>query len=190
MKYILLLSSLLIVASGSFAQQLPALQGIGTTGGFAIDTNGGVNFSVSYTVGEMAAVTTDTTPGGVPIQLGNGQTFNFLTQGFEQPVSFLTGLIDLETGDFGSFVIYPNPAVDYFSFGFQLPAPGKVSIELHDELGRLIESKYTMNYTGGQVVDRRYITAVAAGTYMVSLTFTGSSDGVVHVLSKKLVVVK
>jgi hypothetical protein len=187
-KYFYLLLLLFAGASSCFAQQRDTLlQGIGTTGGFAIDSVAG--FSLSYTVGEMSAVVTDSTPGDNPIAAGVNN-FNYLTQGFQQPDDFPTGLIDLEAGEYGSFVVYPNPAVDYFYFGFEFPAPGKVSIVLYDELGQRISTLFNMNYASGKVVNTSNIGTIAAGSYLVSLIFTSASDGATHIISDKLVVVK
>jgi hypothetical protein len=190
MKYFFLLSLLVITCLQGTAQvtQTP-LQVIGTTGGYALDTSDGSNFSLSYTVGEISAVVTDTTPGDVAIPVGDNN-FNYLTQGFQQPEDFPTGLIDLEAGAYGSFVVYPNPAVDYFYFGFEFPVPGQVSIVLYDELGQRIASIFNMNYANGKVVNMGNTATIAAGSYLVSLIFTSASDGVSHVISDKLVVVK
>src|SRR5882757_1716137 len=89
---------------------------IASTGGFS---SSGTN-SLSYTVGEMTMVQTFSANG------------NILTQGFQQPNDNVTGLIDLTQDEFGSFVVYPNPAVDNMWFGFQLPEAGKVQITLYD----------------------------------------------------------
>jgi len=93
---------------------------IASTGGFTSNANG----SLSYTVGEMTMVQTFTANG------------NILTQGFQQPEDNLTGLIDITQDEFGSFVVYPNPAVDNLWFGFQLPEEGKVQIALYDAIGQ------------------------------------------------------
>jgi len=109
MRNILLLLTIVAAPFIASAQMLTPTV-IASTGGFSSNANG----SLSYTVGEMTMVQTFSANG------------NILTQGFQQPNEVLTGLIDLTQGQFGSFVVYPNPAVDNMWFGFQLPEAGKV----------------------------------------------------------------
>src|SRR5437899_12474793 len=105
---------LTLIAFGALASNAQSLSPtvIASTGGFSSNANG----SLSYTVGEMTMVQTFSANG------------NILTQGFQQPNENVTGLLDITKDDFGSFVVYPNPAVDNVFFGFQLPEAGKVQI--------------------------------------------------------------
>jgi hypothetical protein len=145
---------------------------IASTGGFS--TNGGN--SLSYTVGEMTMVQTFT---------GGG---NILTQGFQQPndTGTINGLLSVTQDEFGSFVVYPNPAVDNFYYGFQLPEAGKVNIVLYNELGQKTADILTTNYESGKQVNQTNVSGVAAGIYFVSMIFTSNTDGKTHVTTKKL----
>ena len=47
---------------------------------------------------------------------------NILTRNFQQPsAENLKGMINIKEEKFGSFVVYPNPAVDNLSYVFHLP---------------------------------------------------------------------
>ncbi len=168
---------LLLVVAG-FAANAQSLTPtvIASTGAFS--QNG--NYSLSYTVGEMTMVQTFTSQ--------NQQTI--LTQGFQQPNDKVTGLIDITQGDFGSFVLYPNPAVDQFWFGFQLPEEGRVNIALYDALGQKLSDIYYANYDNGKIVQNANVSNLAAGVYLVTLTLTSTKDGSVHQQTKKLQVIR
>ncbi len=146
---------------------------ISSTGGFSSNANG----SLSYTVGEMTMVQTFSANG------------NILTQGFQQPNDNVTGLIDLTQDEFGSLVVYPNPAVDNMWFGFQLPEEGRVQIALYDVLGQKISDLYNANYDNGKIVEQANVSAYAAGVYMLTMNFVSAKDGKTHVSSKKFQVI-
>ncbi len=146
---------------------------IASTGGFSSNANG----SLSYTVGEMTMVQTFSANG------------NILTQGFQQPNDNITGLIDLTQDAFGSFVIYPNPAVDNMWFGFQLPEAGKVQITLYDAIGQKISDVYHTSYDNGKIVEQLNVSMYAAGVYMLTMTFVSDKDGKSHISTKKFQVI-
>ena len=146
---------------------------ISSTGGYSFNANN----SLSYTVGEMTMVQTFSANG------------NILTQGFQQPNDNVTGLIDLTQDEFGSFVVYPNPAVDNLWFGFQLPEAGKVQVTLYDVLGQKISDVYHTSYDNGKIVEQLNVTAYAAGVYMLTMNFVSDKDGKVHVSTKKFQVI-
>jgi hypothetical protein len=82
--------------------------------------------------------------------------------------------------------VYPNPAVDNFYYGFQLPEAGQVSIVLYNELGQKTASVMNMNYENGKQLNQASVSGIAAGIYFVSLIFTSSADGKTHITTKKL----
>ena len=147
---------------------------IASTGGFASNANG----SLSYTVGEMTMVQTFTANG------------NILTQGFQQPNDNVTGLIDITQDEFGSFVLYPNPAVDNMWFGFQLPEAGKVEIVMYDALGQKVKDVFHTSYDTGKIVEQVNVSLYAAGVYLLTMNFVSDKDGKVHTTSKKFQIVK
>lgn len=146
---------------------------IASTGGFSTNANG----SLSYTVGEMTMVQTFSANG------------NILTQGFQQPNDNITGLMDLTNDEFGSFVLYPNPAVDNLWYGFQLPESGRVEISLFNAIGQKIADVFQTNYENGKLVEQLNVTTYAAGVYVLALNFVSAKDGKAHVSAKKFQVI-
>ena len=146
---------------------------IASTGGFSSNANG----SLSYTVGEMTMVQT----------FSNSN--NILTQGFQQPNDNVTGLIDLTQDEFGSFVVYPNPAVDNLYYGFLLPEEGKVQITLYNAIGQKISDEFNANYDNGKRVEQLNVSLYAAGVYILTMNFVSDKDGKVHTTSKKFQVI-
>ena len=172
MRKLLLILAVAVVPVAMKAQMLTPTV-IASTGGFSSNANG----SLSYTVGEMTMVQTFSANG------------NILTQGFQQPNDNITGLIDLTQDEFGSFVVYPNPAVDNMWFGFQLPEEGKVQITLYDAIGQKISDVYHTSYDNGKIVEQLNVSAYAAGVYMLTMNFVSNKDGKVHVSTKKFQVI-
>ncbi|HRG87722.1 MAG TPA: T9SS type A sorting domain-containing protein [Chitinophagales bacterium] len=172
MKKIYLLAVVVLSAMFANAQMLTPTV-IASTGGFSSNANG----SLSYTVGEMTMVQTFSANG------------NILTQGFQQPNDNITGLIDMTKDEFGSFVVYPNPAVDDLTFGFQLPEASKVRVVLYNAVGQQVAEVYNGNYDTGKTVEQLNVTTYAAGVYVLSLTAVSDVDGKTHVISKKFQVI-
>ena len=175
MTKVYLFVTMLLAAFVSQAQPMLTPTVISSTGGFSSNAAG----SLSYTVGEMTMV----------------QTFsasnNILTQGFQQPTDNTVGLLDMTQDEFGSFVVYPNPAVDQTSFGFQLPEAGKVSVVLYNELGQKISDVFNTNYdASGKTVQQLNVALYASGMYFLTLNFVSSKDGKEHIMSKKFQVIR
>ena len=173
--YLLVISAISSVALFAQAPMLTPTV-IASTGGYSSSSSGG--FSLSYTVGEMTMVQTFSANG------------NILTQGFQQPNDLINGLIDVTQDEFGSFTVYPNPAVDNFYYGFQLPEQGKVDILLFDELGQKVSDIYHSNYQSGKIVAQVNSANFAAGMYFLTMNFTSSVDGKSHITTKKVQVVR
>jgi hypothetical protein len=169
------LFTLFIIAALPFAMYAQSLtpQVISSTGGFSSNANG----SLSYTVGEMSMVNT----------LSNGNSI--LTQGFQQPNDLSVGILDVSKGEFGSFMVYPNPAVDNLFFGFQFPEAGRVTVTIYDVLGQKLAEVYNGDYTNGKVVETLNVTNYAAGVYVMSVTFMGEKSNRNHITSKQFQVI-
>lgn len=172
MNKFLFSAALMVFALVANAQMLTPTV-IASTGGFSSNANG----SLSYTVGEMTMVQTFSANG------------NILTQGFQQPNDNITGLIDMTKDEFGSFAVYPNPAVDNLTFGFQLPETSKVQVALYNAVGQKVADVYNGNYTTGKTVEQLNVTTYAAGVYILTLTAVSDTDGKTHVVSKKFQVI-
>jgi hypothetical protein len=169
--YLTLLLALSVVAMQ--AQSLSPTV-IASSGGF---TSNGAGM-LSYTVGEMTMVQT--------FSVNN----NILTQGFQQPNDNLTGILDMTQDEFGSFAIYPNPAVDNTWYGFQLPEAGKVSISMYDALGQKLAEVYNANYTTGKITEQTNLSTFAAGMYYMTMTFISVKDGKAHLQTKKFQIIR
>lgn len=168
-------STLLFVVAAPawmFAQSLTPTV-ISSTGGFSSNANG----SLSYTVGEMTMVQTFTAGG------------NILTQGFQQPNDNLVGILDMTEDEFGSFAVYPNPAVDNLWFGFQFPEAGQIAVAVYDVLGQKVADVYNGSYTTGKTTEGTQVVDYAAGSYYLSLTFTGNKDNRTRVITKPFQVI-
>lgn len=146
---------------------------ISSTGGFSSNANG----SLSYTVGEMTMVQTFSANG------------NILTQGFQQPNENVTGLIDMTKDEFGSLVVYPNPAVENLWYGVELPESGRLTISLFDVIGQKVSDVYNASYSGGKVIQQTNVSTFAAGSYFLTMSFTSDKDGKVYTTTKKFQVI-
>ena len=135
--------------------------------------------SLSYTVGELAAVST----------LSNGSSI--LTQGFQQTdISQGTAILNLETNENGSMIIYPNPADNTFTVGYKFPNSGAVQVNLYDETGKKVSDILTEDYITGNAVYNYDCSKVAAGNYVVSMLYTSSTGAQTYKIDKKLVIIK
>ena len=127
--------------------------------------------SLSYTVGEMSAVST----------LTNG---SILTQGFQQPNDILLGLLDIEKEADGAFSIYPNPAKETVWFGYEFSQSGKAEITLYNIAGQKLGYGFVESYDSGKIIHHFDCTAYAAGNYLMSVTFAPNA-GKQITISKK-----
>jgi hypothetical protein len=171
MKNPILLFSFLLAASCMNAQSI-SRQVIASSGAYA--SAGG--YSLSYTVGEMAAIQT----------LSAGSTI--LTQGFQQPNDITIGLLEIGQQANGTFVIYPVPAVDHLWFGYEFDERGEVEVTLHDITGRVLDFSLRENYTPGKVTHEFDCTPYASGHYVITAKYT-SQNGQVKTISKKFQII-
>jgi hypothetical protein len=132
---------------------------------------------LSYTVGETTLVQTLTA------------NSNILTQGFQQPNDNVTSLIALTQDIFGSFVVYPNPAVDNLYFGFQFPETGKVQITLYNAIGQKIADVFYADYENGKKIQQLNLTNYAAGAYLLTINFISAKNGTTHTTTKKFQII-
>lgn len=133
-------------------------------------------YSLSYTVGEMAATQT----------LSAGGTI--LTQGFQQPNDVTIGLLEINQEANGTFVIYPVPAIERLWFGYEFDERGEVEVTLHDITGRILDFSLRENYVPGKVTHEFDCTPYAAGNYVITAKYT-SQSGQVKTISKKFQII-
>ncbi|MFN8310905.1 MAG: T9SS type A sorting domain-containing protein [Chitinophagales bacterium] len=171
MKNALLLIASFGILSASAQTLSPSV--ISTSGGFG----SGGGYTLSYTVGEMAAVETYSAGG------------NILTQGFQQPESNVLGLLEAENDGFGAFSVYPNPTTDKLYFGYEFSKEGELDITLYNAVGQKLNYGFKESYESGKVVHHMDCSDYAAGNYMLTANFKGN-DGKVKTFSKKFQVIR
>lgn len=138
-------------------------------------TGGGYTFS--YTVGEMAAINTDSS------------VSNYFTQGFEQPYNIVNGLLDLEKDGLGSLSLYPVPAVNNLWYGYEFEESGHVNISVLDITGRDLGFNLNEDYANGKVIHELDCGALAAGNYLLSAKYIAKS-GQSQVITRKFEIKK
>jgi hypothetical protein len=131
--------------------------------------------SLSYTVGELAAVQTFTSSSGSVI----------LTQGFQQPNDIVSGLLNIEANADGAFSVYPVPASATVWYGYEFTEPGNAEVSLVNILGQKLNYGLTESYNSGKLLHSFDCAAYASGDYILSVKFT-SACGQEKILSKKI----
>jgi len=119
------------------------------------------SLEVSYTVGEMTAITTAGNVSGVHV-----------TQGFHQPEELvILGLNDQQETPL-IFYVYPNPTADILWLGYEMTQSGTAIINLTDLTGKTIETFNKHNYTSGQNIEHFDVSKLSSGNYLLTLQFT------------------
>lgn len=127
----------------------------------------GSNFEISYTIGELAAITTISSPDFT------------LTQGFHQPDKFTVILVEPVEALQG-LSLYPNPANEFTRIKIDSDKPYQLQVSIYDAASRLVSVSQITQQAGSQ--EHTINTAeLAAGTYFIRLT---SSDGEVDTYLK------
>jgi hypothetical protein len=134
--------------------------------------------SLSYTVGELAAVQTFKDSSGRYI----------LTQGFQQPNDIINGLLDIDKGADGSFCVYPIPAQTIEYYGYEFAEPGKVEVSMYNIAGQRMDYTLSETYDSGKLVHSFDCSSYASGNYILTVKFTASS-GQDKVMSKKITLI-
>jgi hypothetical protein len=138
------------ISTGASAQQLTPFV-ISTSGGFYSNASG----SLSFTVGEMAAVETFTAPASI------------LTQGFQQPWDFGTYVIDYPGAEF-SFDVFPNPSGSVVHLYTQSVEQAALKISVTDILGREVFHSELFHSDVLQL-HQLDLSIVTSGTYFLTL---------------------
>ncbi|MEZ5072805.1 MAG: hypothetical protein R2751_18085 [Bacteroidales bacterium] len=107
---------------------------VASAGGYAE----GSNFSISWTLGELAV---STLTGGNLI----------LTQGFQQPLAMSTGTGPV-IAELSNISVFPNPVEEMIHIRFDLNLTSDYRIEIQDVTGRILHQNMHRNIGPGQVV--------------------------------------
>ena len=120
-----------------------------------------LEFQLTYTVGELAAVST--------LSAGNST----LTQGFHQPDKFTIAWTAFPEWEL-YIGLYPNPADDYIRVFWESKAVKAYEISVFDATGRLVISPsfINTNFSSGETV--LPTSTLAAGSYFIKVA---SADG-------------
>jgi hypothetical protein len=145
-----------IVSALSVRSQTLTPTVISSSGGFYSSTNA----MLSFTVAEMTMVQTFTTAG------------NILTQGFQQPEDFSTGIPEIPTSA-ESALIYPNPTNGSFTLSYLNNGNAQATINIYNLTGQIVLSQNISQVSGLNTVDFD-ISAYSQGIYMLGLTLTNS----------------
>jgi hypothetical protein len=116
----------------------------------------GSDFEISYTIGELAAIST--------ISSSNLT----LTQGFHQPDKFTVILVE-EVNTLQSVNLFPNPADEFAKIRIESAKPYELMLQLYDASSRLISTTSIQQMAGIQ--EHLIETAeLAAGIYFIRLS--------------------
>lgn len=128
--------------------------------------------TISYTVGELAAVETFMNP------------LMHLTQGFQQPEVAFKGINTVETNN--GFAIFPNPAKDIVVVRYTGLSDGKLRIRLFNVLAQTIKDIEVYQEIGlsDHLID---IAGVSQGLYLIELS--GKQNGQEFIAQDKLNVI-
>jgi len=157
-KIFIALSLALLAWQNGMAQSVSPYV-VASTGGFFSNASG----MLSETVGELAAVTT--------LSSAN----NFLTQGFQQPSDFNTGLTTVTSTDF-SFLVFPNPGEGFFNIIIDADRNESLAVSVYDMIGKIItHAKYFI--TTGRNQFRIDLSQHSPGIYLLECSITNHENG-------------
>ena len=126
---------------------------------------------LSFTVGELAAVTT------------LSSASNFLTQGFQQTYDFSTAVPVIEEKDF-SVSVFPNPSQGIFFIKINSPEIISIAFSVYDMLGRKIIS--SEKFSGMDLIIPLDLSHSITGMYLLECTVINSSSGKKNIFNSKL----
>jgi hypothetical protein len=117
-------------------------------------------FQISYTIGEMVAVTT----------VSNAS--NTFTQGFHQPDKYSVGFESIES--LWSGYVYPNPVDDQVTLSISSDYQANYLLDLFDASGKRILANKKINHLPGSQQFSFSTSDLAAGAYLLRVS---SSEG-------------
>lgn len=136
------------------------------------------NFTNAYTVGEIAVVTTVTTP-----------SFT-LTQGFHQPFEYFNiGINDNELSV--ETKLFPNPAKEYISFMLDADFKGQINITIYNSLGQAVFVISNMSFNTD--IDNHISLPtrnLSVGNYLLQITFSADDNSSLQTINKRFVKIR
>lgn len=159
---------LMLIAAGIFSSFASFSQSVAP---FITNTTGGTNFLTFYrfewSFGEAAAIETFSN-GGLTV-----------TSGVLQPGTHNPASISTSSGwDADEIKILPNPVQNQLEIDFFSKQQGKITMNLHDESGKLISVRQ-FDYYGNGRIERWNFANYPAGSYFLNIQLvpTGTSVG-------------
>lgn len=114
-------------------------------------------FELSYTIGELAAVST----------IENGGTT--LTQGFHQTDKFTVIILVEPLNNVLGAELYPNPANEQASIKITSAFSAKLLVDIYDAGGKKTQETQNINHVPGAQQYNFDTSSLAAGSYMVRI---------------------
>jgi len=165
-KMILIIPLFVIGAVGAHAQSVgPAT--LNAAGGTTIISSNEFDWSV----GEMTMITTLSTPSVI------------VTQGVLQPAEITLGVATASSLK-DQLHVFPNPATSLVNLQYSAASEGVLTYHLMDVGGRVVASK-AMTLKKGANLNQVDLSNLAAATYLLEVTVTGS-DGATNNISYKI----
>lgn len=148
-----------LIGTGTLTAQQLSPSVVSTSGGFYSTASG----MLSFTVGEMAAIETYSTPSAI------------VTQGFQQDWDFTIDIVEHPRYDF-VFYFYPNPSDGRFNLITEGDVHVRVEIRIYDILGQEW-ARTDFDHQGDQHTQPLELLMAPSGTYtMVLITKTNETD--------------
>ena len=132
---------------------------VASSGGFFSNAAG----MLSYTVGELAAVTT--------LQSSN----NFLTQGFQQPSDFGV-YVPSVSGENFSMNVFPNPSTGQFYISVKTPKDYTLTFSVYNMLGKSVIAPQSKALRGNAMLPLD-LSHQIVGIYLLECVFTNIRSG-------------
>jgi hypothetical protein len=120
-------------------------------------------FQLTYTIGELSAVSTLSAANAIA------------TQGFNQPDKFTVAFLD-EPGLGNGVNLFPNPAATQILIDFEHDVRSTLRIEILDASGRLVQPAILINNQALQDLVAIPVNNLAAGIYSVSICPVGDGQ--------------
>ena len=154
-----LLTLILIYVSVHASAQMTTPTVVASSGGFFSNAAG----MLSFTVGELAAVTTLTSAN------------NFLTQGFQQPSDFNIYVPSIDGANF-SMNVFPNPGAGLFYISVKTPKDYSLTYSVYDMLGKLVIASDRKTLRGNAMLPLD-LSHQIVGIYLLECVFTNIRSG-------------
>ena len=114
----------------------------------------------------------------------NGGMVHCVTQ--QQPVAVaITGLIEQKSDEINLTLVFPNPTSDYATIEFELLKSGRITLELFNSTGQLVETIADSEFQKGKHSFTTNTNKFANGAYTYALKFDNKT-----IISKPLIIVK